>query len=456
MLAPVLARLYSPADFGVLGVISSIVAVSVVAASLSYEVAIPLPQSKNDALSLVYLCCLLLTASALIALAVVALLGKTLATALNIAAWGDLLWFVPVGILAAGAYRTLNYLALRSKGFGTIAATKLLQTTGGGAVQLAGGVAGVGAPGLVFGHILAQSLGVGLLWSKNRFSLRPVLVGAAWKDLVAAALAHRDFPRYALWSSLMNSASLQMPILLLASFFGSATAGQYQLGLQALQLPLALLGASVAQVFYADAANHLRDGILHQQTRGTLVLLARWSLAIVPSVAIAAPHLVSLFFGHRWREAGEYLQYLTPWLLLVFVASPLSSVPRVLGRQRGEMLFQLLLLAARAAALLIGGHWLSARHTIILFAATSAIAWLAYTLWLCNLVRIPWRMLSLDLRPSLSLAAASSALLLLVQIAFSQSPLEPIVVSGLGACAIGLGIYFLVFGSAIRSRSQPA
>ncbi|MBK6912263.1 MAG: hypothetical protein IPH11_00740 [Ignavibacteriales bacterium] len=46
------------------------------------------------------------------------------------------------------------------------------------------------------------------------------------------------------------------------------------------------------------------------------------------------PQIFAFVFGERWREAGVYSQYLTPWLLMNFVLSPISSVPMILGQTK--------------------------------------------------------------------------------------------------------------------------
>ena len=49
---PVLSRLYTPTDFSVLAVFSSILAIIAVAACLRFEIAIAIPQSEEEALGL--------------------------------------------------------------------------------------------------------------------------------------------------------------------------------------------------------------------------------------------------------------------------------------------------------------------------------------------------------------------------------------------------------------------
>lgn len=54
--SPVLTRLYTPEDFGVLAVYASLLCVLSTVATLRYELAIPLPKRDEDAAALVVLC----------------------------------------------------------------------------------------------------------------------------------------------------------------------------------------------------------------------------------------------------------------------------------------------------------------------------------------------------------------------------------------------------------------
>ena len=60
LLSPVLTRLYSPQQFGVLSVYTALLTILVVIASLRYELTVPMAASDEDAINLVALCCCVL------------------------------------------------------------------------------------------------------------------------------------------------------------------------------------------------------------------------------------------------------------------------------------------------------------------------------------------------------------------------------------------------------------
>jgi len=96
---------------------------------------------------------------------------------------------------------------------------------------------------------------------------------------------------------------------------------------------------------------------------------------------IAAPEVFTYVFGNEWRQAGIYAQWLSPWLLLVFISSPLSILPSVLEKQGQELLFQITLLTSRLIALSVGGWLVNPNLAIALFAITSAFCWFFFMMW---------------------------------------------------------------------------
>jgi O-antigen/teichoic acid export membrane protein len=56
LLSPVLTRLYSPEQFGILSVYLAVLSILVVVASLRYELTLPLAESDEDAMNIVAVC----------------------------------------------------------------------------------------------------------------------------------------------------------------------------------------------------------------------------------------------------------------------------------------------------------------------------------------------------------------------------------------------------------------
>ncbi|MET0264458.1 MAG: oligosaccharide flippase family protein [Duganella sp.] len=162
---------------------------------------------------------------------------------------------------------------------------------------------------------------------------------------------HRAFWYFSLPSNLLNAAVGQLPLLIIGARHGVMAAGLFALTQRVLAAPISLLASSVLEVFKRESVRQYqqqgdcRPAYLH----ALRVLLA---LGIVPALVllVASPMLFRVAFGADWRGAGELAQLLAPLFFLNFVASPLSYVFFVAGRQKIELLWQVALFLTTIAA----------------------------------------------------------------------------------------------------------
>lgn len=352
---PVLARLYTPADYGALAVYSSTLAVLGVLASLRYEMAIPLPEDDEAAGSLLVLTFVVLAAMAALVSLLVWMGGDAFVTAVKVPALGPYLWLIPLGFLGSGAYQALSYWAIRRRAFGQVARTRLTQGAGQVVTQVAAGIAGAGAPGLLVGDLIGRVAGGGglaLVAWRERPSGRVTRA-----SLVGAAVRYRRFPLLTTWSGVLNVGSLQLPSILFSAGFGAAAAGLYALSFKMLVLPTMLVGQAVGQVFLSRAAACAREPErLRQLTERTALALFACGLPIFGAVGLGGPRLFANVMGAEWEPAGRYAQILAPWFALWLVSSPLSGLLSVREWQGSALAFSAFEFVLRLGALLVGIH----------------------------------------------------------------------------------------------------
>ncbi len=126
-MAPIMARIYSPEDFGVLTLFLSISTIFSVVATGRYELAILLPKKEEDALSVMLLALVINFAVSFLLFAVVFLFNQNICNWLNndmISIW---LYFIPLAILLNGIIQTLNYWLNRKKEYKKLSFSKNLK-----------------------------------------------------------------------------------------------------------------------------------------------------------------------------------------------------------------------------------------------------------------------------------------------------------------------------------------
>lgn len=379
--APIYTRLYTPGDFGLLAVFTGLLSLIAVIASLRYELAIPLPEDDREAANVVALAMAIIAGAAGITTVIVAFFAQAIARGLDVPQLADYLWLLPIAVLLGGTYNVFNYWAVRTKHFTRITATRLQQALVSIFLKIVGFKAG--GVMLLLAHVTSQSVGTLTL---GRAALKhPGFQGVNWSEIKRVGKRYHRFPLYSTWEGLFNTAGMQLPPLMFAAVFGPAAAGLYSLANMVLNLPMSLIGSAIGQVFFANAAAAHRAGQL-----GTLIAQLHEKLAHIgmpPALLLMllGPDLFGFVFGPDWRQSGEFARWMAPWLYLVFVSSPISTLFAVMEQQKQGLAFQVILLVARIGAILVGAWTGDLGVTIMLFATVSALCWLGFLFWVARL-----------------------------------------------------------------------
>lgn len=334
---PVLTRIYDPQDFSLLAVYAAVLGILLTVACLRFEIAIPLPEEKGEAISLLILSLISTAALSLLTLLLVLILADQFVDLIQAPRIHQYLWLLPVGILLGGAFNAFQYWATREKQFGLIAKTRLLQAVGGAIVQISGGLLG-GVLGLLLGYVVNVGAGAAGM-AKSAISENYKLIKEVkFEHLKKAFVRYQNFPKYSSAEALVNTAGIQLPIIIIAAVLESAEAGFLMLALRVMQAPMAYLGNAIAQVYLSGAPEKLRDGTLNRFTADVLGGLLKLGVGPIVFVGLIGPESFKIVFGDEWVSAGVMLTWMIPWFAFQFVASPISMVMHVIGRQRSMLL----------------------------------------------------------------------------------------------------------------------
>ena len=151
---PILSRIYSPADFGVMAAYASVIAIMTEFSGFRYHLAIPLPKHARYANALACLS-LLIQIVMIFALAIAFFIGgNELLKMLSLESLIRYKYLIPFGLLAIGVYNILSQLAIRESLFQALGKTKILQTFSGLIVKMVMGMLGMKPFGLLCGTII--------------------------------------------------------------------------------------------------------------------------------------------------------------------------------------------------------------------------------------------------------------------------------------------------------------
>lgn len=368
--APVLTRLYSPEDYGLLAVFLSFGTIAGIVFNLQYGSAIVLPREDDDARGLVQLALRLTLGlggiTVAVALAVTVLAGERRLLE-EVPNWVPLAGLL-VGI-ALAVERTVNYWLVREQAFKLIATAAVVAAVVSTVFKIGAGWLWSGAAWLIAGYFVTYVTNLAVQVARSpTLSVRSLLARPAPSAEGSLARVYDDFPRFRLPQQLLNTAGQQVPPLILMSLFDPTMVGLYALADRMVKLPGRFLSDAVRKVYYQKAAQlKTEDGDMFRSLLQTTGYLAVAGLIPFGCIAVLSPWLFGIVFGPEWVEAGTYAAWLCAWMYTAFFNTPAVVMMPVLRLQDRYLVFNIVVLVARVAALYLGASAGGAKGAIAAF-----------------------------------------------------------------------------------------
>lgn len=356
-LSPIITRLYGPEAFGVMGTFNAIVTIVAPVAALTYPIAIVLPRRDEDAKGLIKLSLIIALIISLLSTVILLIFGNKILNLFNIEELSFFIYLIPLVILFSALMQVAEQWLIRTKQFSINAKVTFYQS-----LIVNGGKVGIGFF-YPFSTVLVLFTAAGngikalmlIVFSSRKNENQANNNSQPKKDMIVLAKEYYDFPLYRSPQVFLNATSQSLPVLLLTTFFGPASAGFYAIGRTVLSMPSTLIGKSVGDVFYpriTEAYNN-NENITNLIFKATIVLAV---IGIVPfgTIILFGPFLFSIVFGSEWYIAGEYARWISLWVYFMFINQPsVRSLP-VLSAQGFHLKFTIVTLTVRVLALSAG------------------------------------------------------------------------------------------------------
>ena len=375
---PVLGRLFTAEEFGLLATLSSITSVLAVFGSGKYESGILIARDKLEAAHLAVLSVVLgLVTMAACWVIMQFLLAKPLSVWLDTPELGRWLYVCPLAGWFIIVFNVYNEWCVREKNFKGLSINKMINS---GAIVLsktALGFARICSQGLVLGDLIGR--GISALGCIVRALLKDgrTFVQTRWTGLKECAERYREFPLYTMPGRLLNTLGQAFPIWVITVFFSQTVVGYFSMAEMIFAVPISIVGTSLGDVFRQRAQEeYVRLGNCLASYDKLLRLVALISVAALLVFIWFLPWMTKLFLGSQWAEAGRYAQILAPNMVLSFIANITSGIFIVAQRLRAFFYWQLYYAITTLVAVLVGG-WLfgTVEATLILYAIMRSSAY---------------------------------------------------------------------------------
>lgn len=379
--SPLLTRLFTPMDFGILAVFTALVTIIGRLMVLAYSGAIQICRNEEEAAATVVLCFWITAAMTLICVLIFLFWGPEFSRLVGLDGGTPVLWTLVVALMLWGLSQPLANWSMQRREFTLNATNRIYEFGSRSASQLAFGFTSLGGLGLSIGYTFGYLVRLAHFFLRLRpehwRSLREVKAPA----VVAMAREHWRFPLLFCPSLLLGTACQFFPSILVAVLYDATAAGWFGLGQRMFGLPMRLLSETVSNVYLTEIAQAPPERIelLFRKTTIRFALMA--GVGVLPILLFGGP-LFAIAFGQAWYTAGTITQILIPSFVARFVVGPVVQTLNVLRRQDLHLFSALLEGVAMLLSFAAGWFFqLSLLSTMCLYSGGSTLANLVY-LWL--------------------------------------------------------------------------
>lgn len=377
---PFLTRLYGPEAFGALAAFTAILNIITPLATLGYANAIIMPKTEEEVNAVARLSLMSAGIVAPLALIAVYAFQFPLAKLTGLEHQPNLLYLIPISLLLVALLSVANQVAIREGLFKAKSSSYVASTFIVNLGKL--GVGYISATGIT----LIIFLIISNLINYTMLMARVPKVGAfdfrQWfgiSGIRQAAFNYKDFAIYRMPQSILNAASLGLPVILLTNFFSTSAAGQYAIATLILGAPVMLLGNSVLEVFFPKITTLVRDNpasAFHMLWKSTLLMSV---IGLVPFsiIFLWGDLILPWVLGEAWGRAGEYSQWIALWMFSVLITRPAVAAMPVLKLQGFLLVYEIIITVLRIGSISLGATLGGDLMAVTLFSVVNIIGYLS-------------------------------------------------------------------------------
>jgi O-antigen/teichoic acid export membrane protein len=381
--------MYIPRDFGAFALYQSVIAFFGVLATCRYELAIVVAREQKEAEAL-FAGCLLITGilTGCAVLMVLVLFRSPKAPESLLGSLYPVRWLIPMGLCANGIYQACAYFRNRERDFHRLSISAVGLQIGSVVFAITCGYLGWQSIGLSSGAVAGQIAAICCL-QPGLASFRRWLPDRS-AGLQAVLNCLQQYKRFAVYNvpcSMIGYLSVGVPVALLLHFGFTTDAGFFSMARRLLYLPATLLGVSLSQVIYEQAAGSIATDRFANLFRSLLTTIGQLGAVLFVFFCVWAPLIIPSALGRQWEPSIPIMIIFAPCGFAFLNASWIDRLYDAAGMQHRAL--RLLAISTALSAFLFYGMSIAGfkpLYTIGCYSALITIYYLYYTFVISRLV----------------------------------------------------------------------
>ena len=337
LFSPLLARLYTPSEYGLLGIMLAASNVLAEFIHLKYDRTIVLEEDKSVATNILFFC---LSSTVIFSILLLIIsLASSFIFSKSIGDYNILFNVLPPLMLAMGTVIVSNFWFQRIKNHYAIVYNKLIQMASITAIAIYFGYSKL-ENGLIIGYLLGWMVVFGFsLFQLYRTGVR--FKAFDKQKLKLALVKFKNFPLYNMLPSLLYVFAIGLPFFMVAIIYGDDQGGFFNMCKQLLLIPCGFVAMAFSQVYYRRFA----EAVEQKQSLNPLL-----RLLLLPVIAFATFVFIVIYFfgedlfsfvlGNDWKSAGKMASIYVFAVLAQFLSIVLMIILPVLGLVKKESIFK--------------------------------------------------------------------------------------------------------------------
>lgn len=375
---PILARLYSPDDFGFLATLTAITSILGVISTGKYESAILIADDEAKSINLI---ALVFTISSIVLLLISIAVCFCIDSAtefLGIEKNGIYLLVCPLSALFINVFNVYNEWCVRNKLYKRLSYNKIVSSTMVSGGKLIFGLVKIFHSGLIIGDLLGRALTAFVCLYRMYICEMHLIKSISIKQIIAQAKRFKDFPKFTMPAQLLNTVGGAVPILLLGKYYSGSDLGYFSMTMSALMIPINVISISIRDVFRQKANEVYKTGSSFR-TLFNKAFIVLFIITLVCAIGVypVLPHFFTLVLGDKWLETGEIAQILLPMMAWDFIAMSLSGVLTITEKLKYNLYWQIYFVLISVLSIIIGSYFFTSFYdTIFVFSLGRSTAYL--------------------------------------------------------------------------------
>ncbi len=340
LFSPIISRLYTPEDFGFMGLVYGTIAMTLSPIlNLRYEQAVILPKDDRKSISLINVSFISSLGLTVLFIIVSIIFNEQVVSFFNETRLQTWIFIVPLFMIFVGLQTPLNYWLIRKQAFKATAFNKIAQTS----------IITIAAISLsVFkfdGNLIIAYLSGWLIYVLFTFyqsvkkDFQFILIKSS--ELLTVIKEYKSFPIYNILPTiLITVCQIFIPVLYLQKYYDTETVGYFTHIRQYTLIPLSLLSIAISQVLLESISSKIKEKQrIFPLLKKLLTSLIIISIPAYFVVYFFGPDLFSIIFGEQWRISGEFAQTLILGFVIQTIVAPFGQIITAVNKMKYSIIF---------------------------------------------------------------------------------------------------------------------